>query len=140
MKKVFCFIGALLYASFMAFILSMGFGYLTVWFMQFGWLAAIIYFFAATFGYQLINAVCMIAYVPLFYLVERCNVAKWFAILPIIGYGYIAITLPWKLPFDYSFVNYFMAFEVSSLAFATYFTMTTATINIKKKSEYYNEF
>lgn len=135
MKKILWFIGATLYSEIISFVIAVGFAYLTTWFLQFGWTAAIIYFLIGTIAYGILNTITMFAWAPLYYCVSKCNIAKWIAILPLLYYGYIAITLPWKMPFDYSFVNYFMAFEISSLVLAVYSTMVISTVKIKTEEK-----
>ena len=131
MKKILYFIGAVLYSEFIAFVVAVGFAYLTSWFLQFGWTAAIIYFLIGTIAYGIINSISMLAWAPLFYCVDKCNISKWVAVIPLLYYGYISLTLPWKMPFEYSFVNYFMAFELSSLVLSVYLRMIISTAKIK---------
>lgn len=135
MKKILLFIGAILYSEIISFVIAVGFAYLTTWFLQFGWTAAIIYFLIGTIAYGILNTITMFAWAPLYYCVSKCNIAKWIAVLPLLYYGYISITLPWKMPFDYSFVNYFMAFELSSLVLAVYATMIISTFKIKTEDK-----
>ena len=121
MKKLLCFIGSALYSVIISYLIWLLFTWITPFILSWGWLLAIIYWiFALGLISGLLTSISSFMSVPLIIMVLQCKASKYLSILPLLFFGYCAIVFPWKANFDYTILQYLIAFSISSTAFAIY--------------------
>lgn len=123
MKKIFSFLGSAIYGCIFAYVLWLLFHLITPWVMSWGWVAIIVYWlFALGLITSLLGGLSSYLFIPLYHMVSKCKIGKYIPILFLLAFGYSAIVSPWKMDIEYSFIKGFIAFSISSTAFAFFIT------------------
>lgn len=134
MKRIFSFVGALIYTSIVYYLLHFCMLFLTTRVMTImNWWY--LFFVAVLLGVaqMLLNALFGITTIPFIKFVEKCDIARYIPVLYGVGYGIYALIVIWSFEFEYGALQWILGILMTLFVLMIYGTMTVYWVTVKNE-------